>query len=335
MQGPAKKPVTSLLDEMKDDREYESLVNCAPQGLDVLAEFRRALSDIEAIRGRPTLLYAGNLVSNPHPFMGIGPHDELPFAEMVDAVPADQRSVDVIVLTPGGSAQTASYFVDKLRNRFDHVAYLIPYACMSAGTIWVLSGDEIWMDERSYIGPIDPQVPGKDGRFVPLQALWVLVKKIQDDGQRTIAKGGQPDWSHLQLLRNLDPKELGDALSASGYSTQLAAAYLEKWKFRSWATHATSGTPVTDADRKRRAEEVAAELCSHDRWKMHSHRLPREVVEKDLKLKIEKCETVPGLSRAMRRLWALMYFMFENTTIIKMILSQNYALFRQRVEIGK
>ncbi len=336
VETPKKKPVASLLDEMRDGREYESLVNCAPTNLDLIGEFRRALRAIEEIRNRPALLYAGNLLTPvPNPHIGIGPHDELPFAEMVDAVPPEHRSVDVIVLTPGGSAQTASYFVDKLRNRFDHVAFLIPYVCMSAGTIWVLSGDEIWMDERSYLGPIDPQVPGRDGRFVPLLAIWVLVKEIQERGQKAIASGSQPDWSHLQLLRNLDPKELGDALSAGGYSTNLAAAYLERWKFRNWVTHSSTGAPVTPDERKQRAEQIAKELCNHELWKMHSHRLPRDVVETQLRLKVERCESVPGMSRSMRRLWALMYYIFENTHLVKLILSQHYGLFRQRVEVSK
>src|SRR5262249_11338265 len=149
-------------------------------------------------------------------------HDELPFAEMIDAVPGSAREVDVVVVTPGGSAQTASCFVDKLRSRFDHVAFIIPNACMSAGTILVLSGDQIWMDERSSLGPIDPQVLGGEGRVVPLQALWVLLKEIEDKGRAAIAKGHQPCWSPLQLLRNFATKELGDALSATRYVKDLA-----------------------------------------------------------------------------------------------------------------
>ncbi len=183
---PGKRLVNSLLDAMKDGREYESLVDCVPsKPLDLKSEFSRALADIEAIRGRPALLYAGNIISTQgSPHIGISNFDELPFAEMVDQVPATARSVDVIVVTPGGSAQSVSYFVDKLRSRFDHVSFLIPYACMSAGTIWVLSGDEIWMDERAYLGPIDPQVVGREGRFVHCRRFGSCSRRSRKTGKQ-------------------------------------------------------------------------------------------------------------------------------------------------------
>ena len=331
-----KRFVASLLDEMQDGREYASLVECIPRDLNLLGELRRAMSEIEAVRQRPLLLYAGNVATPlPHPHIGIGPFDELPFAEMVDAVPRAARAIDVLVVTPGGSAQTVSYFVDKLRSRFDDVSFLIPYACMSAGTIWVMSGDEIVMDERAYLGPIDPQVMGRDGRFVPIQAVWVLLNKIQEDGQRAMALGGQPDWTHLQLLRNMDAKELGDALSASAYSTQLAAGYLEKWKFRNWTERATAKQPVTPEYRRERANQIAGLLCKHDEWKTHGHRIPREAAEQVLRLRIHKCEEVPGLSRAIRRTWALLYYLFENTVIVKLVTSEQYSLFRARAEAAK
>jgi hypothetical protein len=316
---------------MKDGREYESTLDCIPVGMNIRDELRRALAEIEAIRGRPAVLYAGNVVATQsHLLIAMTAHDELPFAEMIDAVHGSAREVDVVVVTPGGSAQTASCFVDKLRSRFDHVAFIIPNACMSAGTILVLSGDQIWMDERSSLGPIDPQVLGREGRFVPLQALWVLLKEIADKGRAAIAKGHQPCWSHLQLLRNIDTKELGDALSATRYVKDLAAGYLEKWKFRGWTVRTTSGMAVDTAYRRRRASEIADALCNHDLWKMHSHRLPRDVVEQNLRLRVERCESVPGLQRAMRRLWVLMYFIFENSHVVKIIMSQDYALVHQR-----
>ena len=46
---------------------------------------------------------------------------------------------------------------------------------MSAGTILCMSGDKIFMDYASILGPIDPQVPTPDtGDYVP--ALGYLDK---------------------------------------------------------------------------------------------------------------------------------------------------------------
>jgi len=65
---------------------------------------------------------------------------------------------------------------------------------MSAGTIFAMSGDEIVMTNSSYIGPVDPQVPNKDGVYVPAQAILTLINKFQQlagiyaDGMGDIVK---------------------------------------------------------------------------------------------------------------------------------------------------
>jgi hypothetical protein len=318
---------------MSDSGEYGSLVDLVPTNLDLRAEIRRAIAEIESIRGRPLLLYAGNVIrSTAGPFAGIDQTDDLPFAELVEATPVANRDVDLLVVTPGGSGQQVSLFVNKLRQRFTNVSFLLPAQCMSAGTIWVLSGDEIWMDERAYIGPIDPQVPSRDGRWLPAQALLVLIKDIQDKGQAALAQGQQPDWAHVQILRNIDPKEIGNAISGSNYSIQLAASYLNDFKLKNWATRSKTGQAVIAAHRSSRALEIATKLCAHDVWKAHSHGISRDVAWNEVRLKIEKPETVPGLQRSMRRLWALLHWTFECTTIVKIYMSQNYAMFRQQLE---
>src|ERR1700690_3212466 len=162
---------------------------------------------------------------------------------MVNAEPTLVKDIDILLVTPGGSGQQVSLFVDRLRPRFDPVHFLLPSMCMSAGTIWALSGDQIWMDERAYIGPIDPQVPTRDGRLVPAQALMVLLKDIQDKGAPAVRAGQPPDWTHIQILRNIDPREIGNTISQSQYSITLAKRYLTEYKFKSWLTHSGTGLP--------------------------------------------------------------------------------------------
>jgi len=199
---------------------------------------------------------------------------------------------------------------------------------MSAGTIWILSGNEIWMDERATIGPIDPQVVGKNGQFLPLQSLQVLVNEIQEKGQEALDNGKQPDWTDVALLRNIDPKELGNSISASDYSIQLASTYLTDHKFRDWHTR-SNGDSVDDAFKSERANEIATLLCSHSHWKAHSHGISRQVAWDEVKLKISHPELTPQLNEAVRRLWAIMYFTFQSSPVSKMFVSESYALLRQ------
>lgn len=205
---------------------------------------------------------------------------------------------------------------------------MIPYMAMSAGTIWALSGNEIWMDARAFIGPIDPQVPGKDGRFIPAQAILALLKRIQENGQENIENGKNPDWSDIMILQNMDAKEIGNALSLTKYSVQLATEYLKTYKFKGLIN--SDGTPATDVERANKAEQVATLLCSHELWRTHSHGISRDVAASEqLGLKICHPEDVPGLERAIRRFWALLYFLFDNSDIMKVFISNQYSIFKK------
>jgi hypothetical protein len=326
---PMPKQVPSLLDIMEDGNEYGSIVPYVQPG-DLVVELRRALSEIEQIRGRPCLCYAANLV-RPVPDTSIQASDHLPFAEMVGRVPASEKKVDVLLATPGGSGEQVTLFVEALRPRFDEVDFLIPYKAMSAGTLWAFSGDRIWMDaERAFLGPIDPQVPASDGQFVPAQALLALLARIQQEGAEALQKGQQPPWTHLQLLKHMDQRQLGAAMSASQYVVDIAAQYLERYKFRGWTTHRTTnpGTPVTPQDRKERAVAVADQLCSHERWRAHGHAISRDVLWKELHVEIDQPEKVPGLQRAMRRMWALLYYTFDRGIVAKLLFSNAYVMVR-------
>ena len=332
---PQKKPVESLLDVMQDGREYASLVDVAPKDLNLRDEIRRSIKEIETIREHPLLVYAANVINvPPGASTEITYSDDLPFSEMVSSIPPEVETIDIVIVTPGGLAQQVSQFVNKVRPRFKNVSMILPYMAMSAGTIWALSGNEIWMDKRAFIGPIDPQVPGKDGRFIPAQALLALLKTIQERGQENIKKAQNPDWSDILILQNMDAKEIGNALSLSKYSVQLATDYLINFKFRDWPTH-RNGASVTPQERADRANEVAQMLCSHEHWKVHSHGISREVAWNELKIKINHPEEVLGLERAIHRFWALLYWVFENSPLTKMFISSEYSLFKSKVPISQ
>lgn len=320
-------PVKSLLDRMEDGNEYGSIVSLVPQQADLVPEVRRALAEIEAIRGRPCICYLANVVREV-PDTSIVASDHLPFSEMVGRIDASAKEVDVLLATPGGSGEQVTLFVDALRARFERVEFLIPYKAMSAGTLWSLSGDKIWMDDRAFLGPIDPQVPGRDGRYVPAQSLLTLLNMIQQEGEKARQKGGQPPWSYVVLLREMDQRQLGAVITASQYVITMASEFLAKYKFKTWEMHKSTSTPVTPQDRLSRAFEAASALCSHDRWKAHGHAITRDVVWRELRVEIDHPETVQGLSRALRRMWALCYYVFDKGALCKMMLSQNYVFAR-------
>lgn len=322
-------PIKSILDIMEDGREFESIIKYKNFDLNLVNEIRRAIKEIEDIRGRPAICYLGNVVNqNIKADISINYSDDLPFSEMTRTVDSSINEVDVIIVTPGGRGDQVAKFVDKLRPRFNHVGFILPDIAMSSGTIFSMSGDEIIMTKDSYIGPIDPQVKNKDGNLVPAQSILTLIKDIQDRGQKKINAGQQPDWTDLQIMNKIDSKDIGNAINGSKYSIELVEKYLYEYKFKHWTKHSSTGNQVTNDEKAKRAKKIATKLCDHENWKTHGRGITRDEAWNDCELKIDHAETIAGLERAIRRFWALMYWVFENTSMYKVFLSQNYGLIR-------
>lgn len=321
----------SPLDVMRDGQEFECLVghNFAPN-LNIVGELRRSIAEVEATRKKYVLCYVANVVragvNN-----AIDNSDDLPFNEMVNSVPLDIKEVDVVLVTPGGLANQVNNFVNALRPRFEKVNFILLNMAMSAGTIFIMSGDEIIMSQQSKFGPIDPQIPNREGRFVPAQSILLALEDIQKRGEQKIKQHMQPDWTDVQLLRNIDLRDIGMAQSASKYSTDMVKDFLINYKFKTWIKHSSTGVEVTDEDKKIRADEIASLLCNHSEWKSHGHAINRDVAWKKCRLKITHSESIEGLDRAMRRMWALFYWLFENTPMAKIFLSQHYCIIRNAV----
>ena len=326
---PTSKTSSSFLDVMEDGREFESLLKYTFVNANPILELRKGLQEIARIRNRACICYVTNVVSPTSVSISIDDSDDLPFSEMLASLPKSIKDIDIVLVTPGGYAKQVAKFVNKLRPRFDSIGFIILNKAMSAGTIFAMSGDEIIMAAQSQIGPIDPQVPSKNGELLPAQSLLTLIDEIQKRGEEQINAGKKPLWTDLHLLSSLDPKEIGNAINASKYSVQLVEQYLSDYKFKNWNIHSDGITPVTDQEKKDRANDIAELLCDNSKWKIHGHAITREAAWDVCKLRITHSEEIEGLDRAMKRLWALFYWIFENTPISKVFLSDNYCILRQ------
>jgi len=314
---------------MKDGKEFESLVGRQfVPNFNIVAEIRRSIAEIQATRNHYVLCYVANVVRGNGMNNAIDNSDDLPFNEMVNSVPQDVNEVDVVLVTPGGLGNQVNNFVNALRPRFEKVNFILLNMAMSAGTIFIMSGDEIIMSKQSKFGPIDSQIQNKDGRFVPAQSILLALEDIKKRGEQKLKNHMQPDWIDVQLLRTIDLRDIGMAQSASKYSTDMVKDFLVKYKFRSWKKHFSTGNDVTEEEKKKRADDIANLLCNHSLWKSHGHAINRDVAWLTCKLKITHSESIEGLDRAMRRMWALYYWLFENTPMVKMFISNDYCIIR-------
>ena len=89
------------------------------------------------------------------------------------------KEIDFYIETPGGSGTAAEEIARFLRKKFESVNFVIAGEAKSAGTILVLSGDNIYMTETGSLGPIDAQV--KIGRSIVSAhdyKAWIDEKRI-------------------------------------------------------------------------------------------------------------------------------------------------------------
>src|SRR5579859_795548 len=197
---------------------------------------------------------------------------------------SQREKLSVLLETPGGYIDIAQRIADTFRHHYKVVDFIIPNYAMSAGTVLVMSGDAIWMDYYSVLGPIDPQVSNREGRWVP--ALGYL-HKFNELIKKSKSKAGLSDAEIAYLLSKFDPGEMYSFQQAKDLSTKLLKEWLVKYKFKNWTQTETKKKKVTPKMRTDRALKIANLLNNTDHWSSHSRPISMEVLRRELELKIE------------------------------------------------
>lgn len=213
----------------------------------------------------------------------IGSLNENEFLKIVEelALSTDRHTTLYIMLTTtGGSAIAVERYVNIIRHHYSEVHFIVPDYAYSAGTIFCMSGDSIFMDYFSVLGPIDPQVQNKEGKWV---AALGYLDKINEYIEK--AKSGLLTEAEFLILKDFDLAELRSFEQARDLTIDLLKKWLVKYKFKNWTTH-SDGIDVTIEEKQQRAEEIAAHLSNNKDWKSHGRPINIEAL-KDLKLKIE------------------------------------------------
>jgi hypothetical protein len=149
-----------------------------------------------------------------------------------------------------------------------------------------MSGEKIHMDYSSALGPIDPQVQAKDGRWVPaLGYLDKFEEMLQKDRSQTLT------GVEFAIAQSQDLAVLRRYEQARDLSVNLLKQWLVQYKFRNWTHHRTTqalvGQPVTDAQKETRAKEIADQLGNNSIWHSHGRMIGINTLRTVLRLEIE------------------------------------------------
>lgn len=211
----------------------------------------------------------------------------------------------VILETDGGSIEVVERMADLFRHHYpDHVSFLVPNYAMSAGTVLVMSGDSIYMDYFSVLGPIDPQVKSRTKGDVFIPAIG-YIEKYQDFVKRS-SLGKLTDLEVMFFVEKFDPAELHFFEQARDLSVDLLKKWLVNYKFKDWIKTETKKTTVTKAMKEKRASEIAKKLNDVGKWKSHGRSLSKNVIENDLKLKIDDFGAKKELNDLVRPYYRLL-----------------------------
>ncbi len=207
----------------------------------------------------------------------------------------NEGTISVVLRTGGGSAETTERMVEVIRKHYSTVYFIVPDIAMSAGTIFCMSGDKIFMDYSSSLGPIDPQVPAPDtGDLVPALGY---IDKVNDIVIKEMLTPGD-----VVLLKSVDLAKLALFEQAKDLSIDLLKKWLVEYKFKDWNQHRTTnpGSPVTDDEKEERAKEIAEALSNHKQWRSHGRNLDIKKLT-ELRIEIDDYSDDEDLRNLIRR----------------------------------
>lgn len=225
--------------------------------------------------------------------------------EEMAAREASKKRLAVLLETSGGYIETVERMVRAMRKHYEEVIFLIPNYAYSAGTVLALSGDDIYMDYHSVLGPIDPQF-NSNGDYVPGMGYLAKYKELV----QTINSAS--DVSHVRaeisyLIEKFDPAKLFHIEQAIEHSKSLLREWLPKYKFKNWLKRETCGTDVSEADKQERANQIAEILGDAQRWHSHGRGITfDDLGSEEIKLKITNYGNAPELKQSIRNYHGLL-----------------------------
>lgn len=268
------------------------------------AERKKQLRRISEIRGgRDVLVYAADMSTGDAP-ISIMYSDLLAINDQLSNLNGDK--LDFILETPGGAGEIAEDIVRLLRGRYEELAVIIPGCAKSAGTILAMAGDEILMEPVSALGPIDAQISWQ-GKVFSADALLDGMEKIKEE----VARSGVLNKAYVPILQGISPGELQSAENALTFAKVLVTDWLARYKFKYWSKHSNSEKPVTDEEKRARAEEIAEQLCDHGRWLTHGRSIKLDDLS-EMRLKVTDYSEQPELAEAIRRYYTLLEMTFAS-----------------------
>jgi len=238
----------------------------------------------------------------------------------VESLMEKRPRVAILLETLGGIVEVVERMVEILRHNYKEVVFYVPDMAMSAGTVFAMVGDAIFMNYFSRLGPIDPQIV-KDDKLVPAMSYLA-----QFDRFRAKSANGDLTEAELALLMKLDLAELHQYEQARNLTVNLLRKWLATYKFKNWTMTTSRKLPVNDKMKEERAHEIATALSNNEQWHSHQRGISMNTLRQELNLQIDDFDKNPKLGTLLRSYSDLLrdYIARENATNFMVMHTRNY-----------
>ena len=278
---------------------------------------RKYLTRLYSLTGRATIVYATDWLMGGPPGISITPEDMVAMMEVCKDM--GEGPLDLILHSPGGSAEATASIVRYLRKQFSEVRIIIPHAAMSAATMLALSADVIVMGKQSQLGPIDPQLVTPQGQSIPARAIldqFERAKRECSDDPNVLGA-----W--MPMLQQYGPALLEQCQNADSLARRLVGQWLRAYMFKG------------DKYAARKARRVAKFFGDHHIHRSHSLGIDRtEASEKGVK--IVDLEADPDLEDAVLSVYYATFHTFSGPAIkiVENQLGRAFVKVAQQIQMG-
>lgn len=287
----------------------ESAEQRGPLGPDLDGIRLNFIQNLRSITGRAVIVYASSWLQKSgfsDPAFTVEADDVHALMECCHSV--SEKELDLVLHSPGGSAEAAEQVLNYLRTQFDYVRCFVPLQAKSAATMVALGCDEIVMGRHSELGPIDPQilVPVPEGqRFAPAHAII----RDFDRAKREIAADTAvlPAWT--PILRGYTGGLLDFCTQQIRLSQEIVAGWLERYML-------SHNNVDNRAEIANKISSYFGSETSYDRFRTHGRPIRVEELERDLPtLRVTRLEDDHTLQDAVLSIYHALDLTFSGPAV--------------------
>ena len=227
---------------------------------------RYYLQELSQYTGRDTILYS-TAWTQPGGGSGLSINDRDVHAFMEVIHDLNNNELDIVIHSPGGSAESTEQIVGYIREKFNSVRMFVPQAAMSAATLMCCAADELYMGCHSAVGPIDPQFVAQTPFGTRMTAAQAIVDQFEMAQQSINDHTDLIAWQ--PLLNQYSVGLIAECYEAMELSRDLAREWTRDYM------HSDKPNDVAEEF----SDQISSFLSDRQQFKSHGRRIDRQTAK--------------------------------------------------------